>query len=43
MNNKIHKYHDQFNKKTVLNKQNKNNFTVLHQNICGLLKKKTTL
>jgi hypothetical protein len=40
MNNNIRKDHDQFNKKLVLNKQNKNIFTVFHQNICGLLNKK---
>jgi exonuclease III len=42
-NNNIHEDHDQFNKKSVLNKQNKNTFTVFHQNICGLLSKKEEL
>ena len=32
-------YHDQSNKKTILNKHTKNTFTVFHQNICGLLNK----
>jgi len=36
MNNNIHKDLDQFNKKTVLNKQNMNTFTGFHQYICGL-------
>ena len=43
MNNNIHKDHDQSNKKPILNKQNKNSFTVFHQNICGLLNKKEEL
>jgi len=43
MNNNIHKDHEQSNKKPVLNKQNKNSFTVFHQNICGLLNKKEEL
>jgi len=40
MNNNIHKNHDQPNNKLTLNKQNKNNFTVFHQTIYGLLNKK---
>jgi len=40
MNNNIHKDHDQTNYKLILNKQNKNTFTVFHQYICGLLNKK---
>jgi hypothetical protein len=40
INNNIHKDHDQFNK-PVLNKQNKYNFTVFHQNFCGLCNKLT--
>jgi exonuclease III len=43
MNNNIHKDHDQSNKKPKLNKQNKNTFTVFHQNICSLLNKKEEL
>jgi hypothetical protein len=43
-NNNIHKDHDQFiKKKPVLNKQNKNTFTVFHQNICALLNIKELL
>ena len=40
MNNNIHKDHDQSNKKLISNRENKNTFTVFHQNICGLLNKK---
>jgi len=43
MNNNIHKDLDKFNKKTVLNKQNTNIFTVFDQNICGLFNKKGEL
>jgi len=43
MNNHIHEDHDQTNNKPILNKQNKNTFTVFHQNICGLLNKKEEL
>ena len=43
MNNNIHKDLDQINKKTVLNKQNTNIFTVFDQNICGLFNKKGEL
>jgi len=37
MNNNIHKDHNQSNKKSISNKQNKNTLTVFHQNVCGLL------
>jgi hypothetical protein len=44
INNKLLELdHDQSNKKRILNKQTKNTFTVFHQNICGLLKKKEEL
>jgi hypothetical protein len=43
INNDIHKDHEQSNKKPILNKQNKNTFTVFHQNIQGLLNKKELL
>ena len=43
MNNNIHKDRDQTNNKPILNEQNKNTFTVFHQNICGLLNKKEEL
>ena len=42
-NNNIHKDHDQSNENPILNKQNKNNFTVFHRNVCGLLNKKEEL
>jgi len=42
-NNNIHKEHEQSNKKPVSNKQNKNNLTAFHQNICGLINKKEEL
>jgi len=38
-----HKGHDQTDNKPILNKRNKNTFTVFHQNICGLLNKKEEL
>jgi len=43
MNNNIHRDHDQPNKKPISNKQNKNTFTLFHQNVCGLLNKKEEL
>jgi hypothetical protein len=43
VNSDIHKDHDQSNKKPILNKQTKNNFTVFHQNICGLFNKREEL
>ena len=43
MNNYIRKDHDQTDNKPILNKRNKNTFTVFHQNICGLLNKKEEL
>jgi len=43
MNNNIHKDHDQTNNKPILNKQNKNTFTVFHQNVCGLINEKEEL
>ena len=43
MNNCIHKDHDQTDNKSILNKRNKNTFTVFLQNICGLLNKKEEL
>jgi len=43
INNNIHTNHEQSNKKLILNKQNKNTFTVFHQNIQGLLNKKEEL
>jgi hypothetical protein len=43
INNKLLELdHDQSNKKLISNKQTKNTFTVFHQNICGLIKKKRT-
>ena len=38
-----HKDHDQTDNKPILNKRNKNTFTIFHRNICGLLNKKEKL
>ena len=35
--------HEESNKNLIMNKHTRNNFTIFHQNICGLLNKKDEL